>query len=391
MVKSKSKGPIVVGIVATVAAHLRAFHIPWVRRLRKAGFFVIGGANGIEECEVCRREFDVVVELPFSRKTAHVCRNMRAAWKLRSVVKRKKMYMVHFHTPNAAFFGRMALRRMVLGGGVKVAYTAHGFHFYKGQRWLKRVVFRGAEAVSACATNALIVINEEDFTAAKCFRLGPGGVLRKIHGVGIDKERFDPCKYDSIQLKSALRKALGVPEREWVVAMVAEFNAGKRHRDVIEAVRIMRPREIHLVFAGVGPLEGVIREQAKNAGVGDRVHFLGYRNDIPEILASVDALVMPSEREGLPTCVMEAMCMGLPVIGANVRGIRDLVDQDCGWLYPVGDVAGLVDVLKFVTRMPDEAKKRGARARAKILRSFTWSVVEEELREVYGELGVVVK
>ena len=85
----------------------------------------------------------------------------------------------------------------------------------------------------------------------------------------------------------------------------------------------------------------------------DRLHLLGYRLDVPSLMNAADVLVLPSSREGLSRSVIEAQAVGLPVLGADVRGIRGLLNEDRGVLYPVGNVVGLAESLDRILLEPD--------------------------------------
>jgi glycosyltransferase involved in cell wall biosynthesis len=359
--------------------------------LQAAGYRVVGIAGDIAGCEVCRNTFDAVLEVPFSRRVRSQRQFWSAGRQLATFVERERPALLHFHTPNAAFFGRLGIRRIAPRVGAKVVYTAHGFHFFHGGSALCNRIFRTAEAAAARFTDALLTINGEDARAASAFRLHAGGFTTRIHGVGLNGARFDPARYDLRALREHLRAELGLPRDVRVLGMVAEFNPGKRHRDLIVALARCREVGVHVALAGTGPLVDAVRTQAAALGVGDRVHLLGYRKDIPEILAAVDGLAMPSEREGLPTCVMEAMCMGRPVIGADARGTRDLLQPDCGWVHATGDSDGLAAAIRELFLKPEEAKARAARARERILREYTWPAVEAELCAVYERLGLPMR
>ena len=101
-----------------------------------------------------------------------------------------------------------------------------------------------------------------------------------------------------------------------------------------------------LLLAGDGPLEGEVKELSTSLGIQQQVKFLGFRRDIPELVRGATALVLASTHEGLPRSVMEAMCLGTPVIGSDIRGTQDLLRDDAGLLFPVGDVEALTTAMR---------------------------------------------
>ncbi len=145
--------------------------------------------------------------------------------------------------------------------------------------------------------------------------------------------------------------------------MGAEFNPGKRHRDAIDALAAARAPSLHLVFAGWGPLFEKIQAYAAQKKVSDRCHFPGHLDDVRPPLKGAAASVLPSEREGLPRSILESMAMGTPVIGTNIRGTQDLLENGCGMLYPVGKVNALAQIFEKLTA--DDASFAASAERAK--------------------------
>jgi lipopolysaccharide/colanic/teichoic acid biosynthesis glycosyltransferase len=100
--------------------------------------------------------------------------------------------------------------------------------------------------------------------------------------------------------------------------------------------------------------------------VNDRIHFLGYRRDIPELIVASTATVLASSQEGLPRSVMESMSLGVPVIGTDIRGTKDLVAEGDGLLVPLGDVRALANAMDWIVDHPNEAQAMADSARARI-------------------------
>ena len=166
--------------------------------------------------------------------------------------------------------------------------------------------------------------------------------------------------------------------------MVAEFNPGKRHRDAVEALALVGRADFHLAFAGPGPELERVRSLAERLGVSDQVHFLGSRSDVPRLLSAADALVLPSEREGLPRSVMEAMAMGIPVIGADVRGIRDLVENEAGLLVPVGNTEQLAAAMSLIGTNASAASEFARRGLHRIQRCGLQRIIAAH-EELYSD------
>jgi glycosyltransferase involved in cell wall biosynthesis len=376
-------------IVATVASHLRNFHLKWVRYLREQGFHVYGIARDISTCTVCRDAFSQVFDVPFSRTWMSGRQVLCAGRRLRQLVWRTQASFVHFHTPNAAFWGRLALRNEIAQRKCKVAYTAHGFHFHANGGALENFTYHRAEQLAAAYTHALLTINSEDAAAAQRFKLASGGFHQQVPGAGVDLVRFNPTRLDPVQSRSVIAGDLGLPNHSRFVLMVAEFSRGKRHLDALTAFAEENLPNTHLLFAGTGSEEESVSERARRQNLDKRVHFLGHRKDIPELLAASDLVILPSEREGLPVSLLEAMAMEKPVVVADARGSRELVEPDCGWIHAVGDTRRLGSLIRMVLNQPSEAGERARRGREKVKAKYAWPAVQDTLVSVYRRLGVV--
>ena len=338
-------------LVTTVPATLHAFLLPYADHFRSQGWRVDCLCNGATESDLCREHFDQCHHVGWSRSPLDPSNFLRYPRRIRDLATRERYQIVHVHTPVASFVTRFALRQIRSSLGIRVIYTAHGFHFYKGGPALRNALFLGLERIAASWTDHLIVINREDHEAALRYLLPPDRVTL-MPGVGLDLDYYDPNRIPPSEVEAA-RRSIGLGTGDPLFLMIAEFNPGKRHRDLITALGLLQRRGLrpHVALAGKGPLEEAVRSQAQQLGIADHVHFLGFQRDVrPWILASC-ATVLPSEREGLPRSIMESLALGVPVIGTDARGVRDLLPSGCTPV-PVGDVSALAQELETHLRRP---------------------------------------
>lgn len=352
-------------MVSTVGITLKSFLVPYARFFRSLGWSVDALACGAGEYAENRDSFHHLHEIEWSRNPLDPRNFVSAPRFIVDLVKREKYDIVHVHTPVAAFVTRFALRGLRAEGRVKVVYTAHGFHFYRGNSKMKNGLFIALEKLAGRWTDRLIVINNEDYEAALRLRIVPQEKLTLMPGIGIDLTQYSRSAVDDAQV-AAVRKEMGLTPEDRYILMVAEFNAGKRHRDAVNALAQVNVPSLHLVFAGQGTLLDATRELARRRGVEKRCHFPGQRADIPALLKGAAAAVLPSQREGLPRSVLEAMAMGTPVIGADARGTRDLLADGCGILVPVGDTGALARAFRSVAEQSGELREVVQRAHEKV-------------------------
>lgn len=292
-----------------------------IRALLDAGHTVDIATNengGETPIPICYREWGCKV-YPISCSRSPLNKgNLAAIREIREIVQKGNYDIVHCHTPIAAACTRLACRKL-RKTGVKVIYTAHGFHFYTGAPLKNWLLYYPVEWLCARWTDVLITINKEDYERAK--KHMHAKCVEYVPGVGIDTKRFMNASVD----RAAKRREIGVPEDATLLMSVGELNENKNHSVVIKALAKINDKNVHYAIAGVGPLKDALEALAKSLGVGEQLHLLGYRPDVPELYKAADICVFPSIREGLPVAVMEGMAAGLPFVAADNRGTRDLL------------------------------------------------------------------
>jgi len=339
-------------IVSSVPSTLTAFLLPYAAHFRGLGWRVDALTREGTSCERCLNAFDKVWDVAWSRNPLKPQNLLVAPRTISELIARQGYDLVHVHDPVAAFVTR---------------YTAHGFHFFKGNHLLKNALFLTLERLAGRWTDHLIVINREDEAAAKRYRLVPEGQLHYLPGIGVDTAAYSAAQVTAEEVE-AVRASLGLRGEDPLFLLVAEFNPGKRHRDALRALAKLPHPRAALAFAGVGPLLEATKQLASELGIAERVHFLGYRHDIPVLLRAASALLLPSEREGLPRSIMEAMAMGTPVIATPIRGVSELLAESCGLLHPVGDVDELARAMAWIIANPHEAGALAERAKVRVAR-----------------------
>lgn len=347
-------------MVATSAATVKAFLLPFADHFRSMGWRVDALANDIENHSGCKQHFDEVHEIGWTRRPLAI-RNLLAAREVRSVVARGGYDIVHVHTPVAAFITRVALARPFSGRRPVVIYTAHGFHFHPGNNWLSNLGFASLERMAGRWTDFLVTINRTDQLAAMKLGLVPPGRVRYMPGIGVDRARFHPAAPPDADV-DPVRQQFGIRDAAPVFVMIAEFIPRKRHQDALRAFAHMRNQHAHMVFVGEGPGRQAIERQAAESGVADRVHFAGAQDDVRPFIFAARAVILTSSQEGLPRSLLEALSCGIPAIGSDIRGTSDLLSKGGGVLFPVGDIMKLASQLEWFADNQEKAAEMGARA-----------------------------
>jgi len=319
--------------VTTISNTVNAFLTPHIKMLIEEGHEVHCAFNIVQEvneelinlgCKIHNIEFQ---RSPLRKE------NIKAYRKLKKLIQQEKYDLVHTHTPVASACVRLACKNF---NNIKVIYTAHGFHFYKGapiQNWL---IYYPIEKWLSKYTDCLITINNEDYKIAK--EKFKAKHVEMVNGVGIDTSKFIP---QTLEKKIQLRKQYGLSEKDFILIFVGELNHNKHQDLLINVVFKLKNKipNLKLLLVGRGDIFEQYKQLTSDLGLEKSVEFLGYRNDVPNLMLISDIAVSSSRREGLPVNVMEAMATGLPLIVTNCRGNRDLVTHGKnGYLIEIDDL-----------------------------------------------------
>jgi glycosyltransferase involved in cell wall biosynthesis len=241
-------------------------------------------------------------------------------------------------------------------------------------------------------TPAHLVLSQSAEDMETCRREGIVESRRlRFLGNGIDVELFHPRNKRS--RRSAVRAALGIPVDHNVVGMVGRMTAEKGYREYFAAARRVATSNRNVTFLAIGPLEpakadGVTMDEASAVGLGARLKVLGHRNDVVDLYAAMDILVLPSHREGFPRAPMEAAATGLPVIVSDERGCRaTVIDGESGFLIPLSDPEALAGRILQLASNPILREQFGARGRLLAEDQFDQRKVFARVAAAYAELS----
>lgn len=364
--------------VTTISNTVNAFLIPHINMLINEGHTVDVAFNIEQEVKTEIKEIGCkIYTVPFKRNPLNKD-NFRAYIMMKEIIETENYDLVHTHTPVASFIVRLACNKF---NNVKVIYTAHGFHFFKGAPLINWLVYYPIERWLARYTDILITINKEDYARAKnSFKAKK---VEYIPGVGIDVKKFNEVVID----KSAKRRELGIPEGAFVVLSVGELNKNKNHETVIRAIAKLSNPNICYVICGQGQLKDYLENLIKGLGLEEQVKLLGYRTDIAEINKASDVFLFPSKREGLGLGALEAMASGLPIITSNIHGIVDYsINGKTGYTCNPTYVVGFAKAINKLVNSSDVRDKMGHQ-NAEISKKYDSKNTERIMKSIYKSIS----
>ena len=362
--------------ITTLSRTINAFLVPHIQMLRKQG--------NIVDCACC---IDSLVDneliddgvkiydIPFSRNPLNIG-NVKAFKKLVNIQKENNYDIVHVHTPVASVYGRLLKLKFPK---LQTIYTVHGFHFYDGAPFINWAIYYPIEKIMAKFTDTMITMNSEDYERAKKFRIKK---TYKVNGVGVDLSKYSLENYD----KSEIRRKLNLSDDDFVILMIAEVNKNKNHKQMIDAIEILKNKgieDIKVLCAGEGVMLDEIKSYVKEKNLEDNIHMLGYRTDIGDLIVACDMGILMSYREGLPRNIMELMACKKPVIGTNIRGIRDLIEDTVnGYLVNVGDSNDTAHKIEKIYK-DEEILKYMSFNSSKIIQNYSVDNIMSQLESIY--------
>ena len=304
----------------------------------------------------------------------------KALWALFRIIRQQSPDIVHTHTSKAGVLGRWAAFAAWVP---HIVHTPHGHVFYGHFGQIATRIFLLTERLSARITHQLIALTEQEKHDHIALGVLPKDGITVIHS-GVPVNRF---LHAAVNIDDK-KRALGLPLDAPVVGTVGWLLPIKDPATLLKSMTIVwrRHPNVQLVYVGKGDLEVDLKTHALEAGVQDRVHFLGWRNDIHEILPIFDIFALPSRNEGMGRVIVEAMAAGKPVVASRTGGIPDLVEHGrTGWLVPPGDHHALGEALLDSLDHPDRAKQMGDAGRGRC-RRFSRDLMLRRLHNVYASL-----
>jgi glycosyltransferase involved in cell wall biosynthesis len=293
--------------------------------------------------------------------------------RLRRLMVRQRIDILHAHDFYSGLLGATAARL----AGVRVIACQR--HLMLSDR---RVHELGTKLIHRLAHRLLVnseairdrIIDHDSATPGK-IRVIKNGILE------VTESRRDA--------REQLCRDLGIESNAKLIGTVARLQPVKGHRFLIEAAAmVLRNRpDAHLVLVGDGPLRTEIEAQCAGLGISNRVHLLGDRTDVTQLVSAFDLLVLASLHEGLPNAVMEAMAARVPVVATAVGGTRELIEDGVtGYLVPPANSQALADRIGFALGDQENHAEIISAARRRVTSEYGIGRMVESVESLYDEL-----
>ncbi len=375
-------------MLASVASMIDQFNMPNIRLLLKMGYEVHIFCN-FKEGSTCTlgRIKKLQQQLCDLHAIWHQWDCPRSIWPIKKCaraykqllkfVDRQSFAWIHCHSPIGGALARIAAHKR----GIRIIYTAHGFHFYRGAPLKNWLLYYPVEKLLSRWTDILLTVNHEDFCLAKR-RMNAGRTVC-LPGVGIDTDRFQRMPDGG---NSQFRNRYQIPEDAAVLLSVGELSRRKNHQAVISVLPELTGKKVHYLICGQGKMEKSLLRKAEKSGVSDQVHILGFQEDVTVFYQNADVFVFPSRQEGLPVALMEAMASSLPCVVSDIRGNRELIagsKEGCGGIrFACGQQERLREALEKLLADPQLRQEYGLWNRKKV-QGYNLNSVSSRMEKIY--------
>ena len=314
--------------------------------------------------------------------------DLRAIWQLIGVIRRYRPALVNAHTPKGGLIGAVAGAIC----GVPVVYHMHG-SVLETATGVVRVLLWLSEWLTCHLAHRVVCVSKSLHTSAAAMGVVSetkacvfaGGSVNGVEAGG----RFHPDAHAAA--RSAVRNAWGVDEDAVVAGFVGRLSNDKGIRELVEAAARIAVQAPSVMFVLIGDLDerdpvggSLVAELAASSNI----IRVAATPEIERLYAGFDILVLPTYREGLPTVLIEAAAMGLPVVATRVTGCVDVViDGETGLLVPARDALSLAAAVQRYAESPTLRRSHGAAARLMVLEKFAQPRVWGALSALYAEVS----
>ncbi|MFQ5830363.1 MAG: glycosyltransferase family 4 protein [Candidatus Methylomirabilia bacterium] len=326
------------------------------------------------------RSVDNLTIIPSLGQEIRGAQDLVAFARLYRLMRQIRPHIVHTHTAKAGTLGRLAAR---LAGVPVLIHTYHGHVFQGYFSPLKTRLFLGIERGLGRWTDRLLTVSEA--VRRDLLRLGIGSPeCLLVVPLGLHLDHF----VRSDEVRGELRAELRVGDVP-LVGIVARLAPIKRHQDFLAAAAtvVARRPDCRFVVVGDGEPRGRLEAQARGLGLDNRVHFLGWRGDLPRVYADLDLVVLTSANEGSPVSLIEAMAAARPVVATRVGGVPDLVEDGVtGLLVPPGKPKELANAIVGLLGDSERRHAMGEAGRKRVHPAFSAERLIQDVDRLYTEL-----
>ena len=360
---------------ANTYTHLYLCHKPYLKWFHDKGFIVHTATNSTKKLDNVDNNFNITVQRnPFKIS------NIKAVFELKKIIEKEKYDIIHTHTPMGAAITRLASTKYRKNHDVKIIYTAHGFHFFKGCKLINWLIYYPVEKILSKYTDLIITMNKEDYEfAKKHFKTK----IEYIPGIGFNEEKFK--KQLTKEEQKLLKEKLNIQKKSYIISYIAEIQKRKRQMYLLKTIKKMNLTNELFLLVGDDTKSKNIRKYIQKNKLEAHVKIIGFKDNVGDYLDISDLVISVSNQEGLPLNIMEAMYKNKPIIVTNCRGNIDLIKNNTN-----GIVVGLnnqKELINSIIKIKNNSKllEKFSLNNKKIINKYSINSVLPIMENIYNK------
>jgi glycosyltransferase involved in cell wall biosynthesis len=319
--------------------------------------------------------FNKLYGLPFERSASPS--DLSNILRIRKIIKQNDYDIVHCHSTKAGLVGRVAA---FLSRHPNIIYSPHGFMFCDTRIKMRRLLYLYLEKYLGYLTNKLVAVSGSERDLALEHKIVPNNKIVTLYN------SIDPSDFDDFNYVNKVPEKLLQNNSEIILGTVGRLYYQKDPITLIKSFKIVNDRfpNTKLIIVGDGPLEGACIKLINELGLDKKIELAGYQKNSKSYYKKFDIFILSSHYEGLPYALLEAMSMGIPCVGTDVVGIKDLILQGkTGYLAKEGDFQGLAEAVIKLLDNPELLSVFSENAKTITRANFNFNDGIKEYEEFY--------
>lgn len=301
-------------------------------------------------------------------------------FRLRALIKAKKVDLIHSQGARVDFFCRLAVG---MAGNCKLVCTVAAPVEVFNVNIFKKTIYLSLDTMSSIFVDKYIVVSE---ALKKRFlnkrRIHRGKIIKIYNGIESDLEKRDDTQ-------SGARDQWGISKETLLIGAIGRLVWEKGFIYLIEAMPMILKAVpcTKLILVGDGPIANELKTRVSQLAIEEYVIFAGFSSEVKNILSIIDILAVPSLTEGFPMVTLEGMAMAKPIIATKIDGIMEqITDQEDGYLVSPRNTGQLAEAAIYMLKKPEEAERMGMAARQTVMKNFSIEKMIQETKAVYLSL-----
>lgn len=310
--------------------------------------------------------------------------NILAFWKIYRLIKRKNYHLVHTHTAMAGFIGRIAAR---IAKTPVIIHTLHGTTFHDHMNVLKRNLYKSLEVFAGRYTDFFITVGDDIKEKYLAVPIGTREKYKTIRS-GFEYDKFNKAFVQTDEIQNNFRIEFNLNKNAVLIGMISRLEPRKGHTYLIQAAKkiiAIHPESV-FVIVGEGYYRNEIQNEIKEYGFEKRFIFTGHRQDIEQVIAAMNIIVLTSLWEGLPRVLVQAALLNKPIVSFEVEGAWEVIENNVnGFIVPSKDTAQFAEKVNYLLENLEDSNRMGKNGRNYVNKQWDKEVMVQQIIEIYDK------